>query len=417
MRKNPFLAVAAVCGSWLVPFSLSLGATPRDRYPDPDVDRADATPLLGSLSGLTDEQRTTFVAGREEFIEVETVEEGLGPMFNGKSCGECHAHPSVGGSSSELRVSVEVRIGMLRDGVFDPLREYGGPVLQQRSVLEDGATCAYPGEVVPPAATLVSRRATPPLFGAGLMEAIPTSQILARSDPQDRNGDGISGRPNLVLNPESGQMELARFGWKAHVPTLHLFAADAYLNEMGITNPTFPHENLPPGETSLLSCDPIPETGGALEDDGSGVDGFTDFMRLLAPLQQPRAVIAEARFGQRAFNQTGCANCHVPRMQTGGDSVAALRGQTVSLYSDLLLHDMGPDLADGIEMGVAGGSEWRTTPLWGVSQKLFLLHDGRARTLEEAIALHGGEAAAARARFLQLAPRERSALLSFLKAL
>jgi CxxC motif-containing protein (DUF1111 family) len=415
MQRNPFVVAAAVCGSWLVSFSLSLGAAPQGRDHGPGRERVEAAPVLGSLPGLTADQRTEFTEGQEEFVEVETPEEGLGPMFNGKSCGECHAHPVVGGSSPDLRASVVVRIGTTRNGVFDPLTGYGGPVLQQRSVQEEGISCAYGAEVVPLEATLVSRRATPPLFGAGLIEAIPTAQILARSDPQDRNGDGVSGRPNMVLNPETGQTEVGRFGWKAHVSSLHVFAGDAYLNEMGITSLTFPRENLPAG-VSALECDPMPEVNGQLEDDGSGVDGFTHFMRFLAP-PQPRASIAEARFGQRTFNQIGCASCHVPTMSTGNDAVEALRGQRVSLYSDLLLHEMGPDLADGIEMGTAGGSEWRTTPLWGVSQKLFLLHDGRARAPEEAVALHGGEAAGARARFLQLPQRQRASLLEFLGSL
>jgi CxxC motif-containing protein (DUF1111 family) len=249
-----------------------------------------------------------------------------------------------------------------------------------------------------------------------LIEAIPAEEILRHSDPEDRDRDGISGRPNLVGDPESGRTEIGRFGWKAHVSTLHLFAGDAYLNEMGITNPTFPHENLPQGQPIPPEWDAILETGTQLEDGGEDVDRFTDFMRFLAPLQ-PRAEIAEARFGQRAFNHMGCANCHVPMMRTGSHPVAALQGQAVLLYSDLLLHDMGPDLADGIQAGTASGSEWRTTPLWGVSQKQFLLHDGRARTFEAAIQLHGGEAAASRDRFMRLAPPEQATLLAFLRSL
>jgi CxxC motif-containing protein (DUF1111 family) len=170
----------------------------------------------------------------------------------------------------------------------------------------------------------------------------------------DPDRDGISGEPNVVRNPESGQTELGRFGWKAHISTLRLFAGDAYLNEMGIPNPTFPRGNVPARQEILSDCDPLPEADGQREDDGSGVDGFTDFMRFLSPLEN-RAVVAEARSGRQVFGQIGCAGCHVPAMRTGNDPVGALRGQTVALWSDLLLHDMGPDLADGIEMEAAGG--------------------------------------------------------------
>jgi CxxC motif-containing protein (DUF1111 family) len=418
MRRSTLVMVFLVWGICVTPLALGRGdglhhrpVQGGGRNPRPE-----AVSLGEPLPALTSEQRTAFTDGRKEFEAVETAEEGLGPVFNGKSCAECHAQPVIGGSSPNLEKSVVVRIGTLIDGVFDPLAQYGGSVLQRRSLREDDPTYPMAGEQVPPQATLVSHRITPPLFGAGLIEAIPDAQILSRSDPDDLNRDGISGRPNLVLNPETGQTEVGRFGWKAHVSTLHLFAGDAYLNEMGITNPTFPHENLPQGQPIPDGYDPKPETGTQVEDDGKGVDEFTDFMRFLAPLPR-RANTTAAQQGQVVFAQIGCESCHVSSMTTGSHTVAALQFKEVRLYSDLLLHDMGRDLADGMVMGSATGSEWRTTPLWGVSRRRFLLHDGRALTFTNAIILHGGEAQAARDRFVRLDRRDREALISFLGSL
>jgi CxxC motif-containing protein (DUF1111 family) len=266
------------------------------------------------------------------------------------------------------------------------------------------------------------------------LEAIPAETILQRADPDDRDRDGISGVANHAFNPESRREEIGRFGWKAHGPTLRLFAGDAYLNEMGITSPTFPEENRPQGQPIPYEWDARPEVDGHLEDDGEGVDNFVHFMQFLAPLSpvsvpsrdtsgpgrspffRGPTVLTVAQ-GAALFREIGCASCHVPALTTGDHAVAALRRQPVPLYSDLLLHDMGPALADGIEAGVASGSEWRTTPLWGLSRKRFLLHDGRARTIPDAIVLHGGEATAARNRFLRLSQRERSVLLAFLGTL
>jgi CxxC motif-containing protein (DUF1111 family) len=370
-------------------------------------------PQLGDpLPDLTEEQLADFEEGFEEFTEVETVGEGLGPVFNGRGCAECHAHPVVGGASPNLGVAREVRIGRLVNGAFDPLVNAGGMLLQQRSIAEDMFDCPVNGEVVPPEATLVSLRQTTPVFGAGLMEAIADGTILRHADPHDRNRDGISGVPNRVFNPESGQVEIGRFGWKAHVPTLHLFSGDAYLNEMGITNPTFPDENLPQGQPIPEGCDLVPE----LEDNGEGVDGFTSFMQFLAPA--PRGEITrEAIVGEELFEAIGCAKCHVPTMMTRRHPIQALRNKPVNLFSDLLLHDMGTELADGIEMGTANGNEWRTAPLWGLSRRRFFMHDGLSNTIADAIRRHGGEAQNVRRRFIRLSPANRQALLAFLESL
>jgi CxxC motif-containing protein (DUF1111 family) len=338
---------------------------------------------------------------------VETVEDGLGPVFNGKSCAECHAVPSVGGSEPNVGVARETRIGRLFNKVFDPLDgsvsvNRGGGLLQQRAINLPG--CHLKGEVVPPEATFVSLRISTPLFGAGLIEAILDATILANQS----NG----GRPNYVFNPDTGGTELGRFGWKAQVATLHQFAGDAYLNEMGITNPSFPHENLPQGEPIPSGCDTVADP----EDDGSGVTAFTNFMRFLAPAPR-RPVTVQVQLGEQVFSQIGCASCHVPTMTTGPNSVAALSNQRVNLFSDLLLHAMGAGLADGIEQGRAKGDEFRTAPLWGLSRRDRFMHDGGSNTIEKAILRHGGEAQNARDRFGGLSPADHDALLAFLDSL
>jgi CxxC motif-containing protein (DUF1111 family) len=256
---------------------------------------------------------------------------------------------------------------------------------------------------VPPEATFVSLRITTPLFGAGLMEAIPEASILENAS---RNG----GKPNRVFNPDTGQTELGRFGWKAQVATLHQFAGDAYLNEMGITNPSFPQENRPQGQPIPPGCDTVPDP----EDNGSGVKAFADFMRFLAPA--PRGpVTAQVQRGEQVFSQIGCASCHVPTMMTGNNPVAALSNKPVNLFSDLLLHDVGT--GDGIEQGEANGNEFRTAPLWGLSRRDRFMHDGRSNTIEKAILRHGREAQNAASGFGDLSPSDRDALLAFLGSL
>jgi CxxC motif-containing protein (DUF1111 family) len=366
---------------------------------------ADSEYLTNPLPGLVDPQLTDFRSGLAEFTEVETIEDGLGPVFNGKSCAECHAVPSVGGSEPNMGVARETRIGRLLNGRFDALDgsvsvNRGGGLLQQRGISLPG--CHLNGEVVPPEATIVSLRISTPLFGAGLMEAIPEKTILANQS----NG----GRPNRVFNPDTGRTELGRFGWKAQVATLHQFAGDAYLNEMGITNPSFPHENLPQGQPIPSGCDTV----GDPEDDGSGVTAFTNFMRFLAPAPR-RPVTVQVQQGEQVFSQIGCASCHVPTMTTGRNSVPALSNKPVNLFSDLLLHDIGT--GDGIEQGEATGSEFRTAPLWGLSRRDHFMHDGGSKTIEQAILRHGGTAQNTVSGFQGLSPSDHDALLAFLGSL
>jgi CxxC motif-containing protein (DUF1111 family) len=220
-----------------------------------------------------------------------------------------------------------------------------------------------------------------------------------------------AGRPAMVHDIARGRDAVGRFGWKAQVPTLHQFAGDAYLNEMGVTNPEFPNENCPNGDCALLACNPLP----TLNDDGSGVVPFADFMTLLAP--PPRARLsAQASAGKQVFSAIGCNRCHWATFRTGDAAVDSLSHTTFHPYSDFLLHDMG-SLEDGIETGDARGNEFRTAPLWGSSAVTRYLHDGRAATLPEAILAHDGQARRARDRFAKLSPGDQAALIAFVNAL
>jgi cysteine-rich repeat protein len=354
------------------------------------------------LSGATAGERTRFERGRREFLEIETAASGLGPVFNGTRCAECHIEPTVGGSSARA----VTRIGAPGSGGigFDPLVAHGGPVLQSRGLAT--GTCSVPGETIPPAATFVSERNTPALYGLGLLEAIPELDIRLMADTQrKRKRDTISGHIGMVDG------RLGRFGWKAQVATLEEFAADAYLDEIGITTPFHMTENAPQGRDVI--CDGTPEP----EDDGSDVAAFTDFMVLLAP-PPPARLDRDGRKGKRIFKKLKCSECHTDKYRTPDNfPVVALRNRKVLAYSDLLLHDMGSGLADGIVQGTSTGSEFRTAPLWGVRFSAPYLHDGRAANLHEAIAAHGGEAQPARDRFMALPEADRNALVAFLKSL
>src|SRR5947208_9259239 len=262
VRKTMFVFIAAT-GVFVLLFA-------QWRINSQLLSAADSENLTNPLPDLTDQEKDDFMAGLEDFLEVEIVEDGLGPVFNAKSCAECHAVPSVGGSEPNVGVARETRIGRL----FDPLDgsvsvNRGGGLLQQRAINLPG--CHLKGEAVPAEATFVSLRNSPPLFGAGLIEAIPEATIVANAS---LNG----GRPKRVFNPDTGTTELGRFGWKAQVATLHQFAGDAYLNELGITNPSFPHENNPRVQPIPPECDTVEDP----EDDGSGVTAYTHLMRFLA---------------------------------------------------------------------------------------------------------------------------------------
>jgi CxxC motif-containing protein (DUF1111 family) len=260
-----------------------------------------------------------------------------------------------------------------------------------------------------------SLRLARPLVGLGLLEAVPEAAILARADPGDCNADVISGRPNLARDPETGAVRLGRFGWKASKVSLRHQVADALLVDMGITTSLFPQGECPGGVCP-------PEAPELSEGD---LARLTTYMRALGIPPRRRLSDPRVQRGAAIFAAVGCISCHVPSIQTGGDHpLVELRNQTIYPYSDLLLHDMGPDLADDSEREFAAlPSEWRTPPLWSigltetVSGQTRLLHDGRARSFLEAILWHGGEAALVRERAAALPTEDREALLAFLASL
>ena len=364
----------------------------------------------GPLPGIAAREFERFRVGLEDFLEVEEPEDGLGPVFNGRSCAECHNIPAVGGSGSIL----EMRAGRRdADGNFDPLP--GGSLYQLFSIPPH--TCQ---EQIPPDANVVAPRKSIPLFGAGLVEAIPDEALAALADPDDRDGDGVSWRVHWVTDAATGATRAGRFGWKAQQATLLSFGAEAYREEMGITNELFPSENAPNGDAErLLRCLPV-RTVRSVEDVPDrltglrGIDNFEAFLRFLAP--PPRGEItALAQRGEHVFAEIGCVTCHVPALQTGASSNPAFDRRSVRLYSDLLLHEIGT--GDGITQGDAPGEEIRTPALWGLRVRRGLLHDGSAATPTEAILRHEQEAAEARRRFQALPVEEVAALLAFLDSL
>lgn len=361
------------------------------------------------LAGVTPEEFTLFRLGLDDFLEVETAEEGLGPAFNGASCAVCHNVPAIGGGSLVLETRAAFR---LSDGRFRALDESGETLVHLFSVPTHGCQPVVPAEV-----NVISRRAPIPLFGAGLVEAIPDQAILDLEDPFDTNGDGVSGRASLVEDVETGQARVGRFGWKAQHASLFVFGADAYRNEMGITNDLFPAE-LAVGVDAdrMRRCDPIPDPEDLREPATGrrGIDNFESFMKFLAPVARG-PIDQTVRDGEQVFSALGCAACHVPVLTTGPSSHPLFDRQQVALFSDLLLHDVGT--GDGIVQASADPQEIRTPALWGLRFRRPLLHDGSAATLEDAIGRHGHEAAAAALGFALLGDGDRARLLAFLRSL
>ena len=379
--------------------------------------------------------------------------DGLGPTFNAQACSSCHtldgrAQPPADNDDPErgllFRLSIPGVDPVTGGPVADPT--YGGQ-LQDRAILtvppegrflihyreipgayEDGApyTLLQPeysfaelafGPMHPE--LMVSPRIAPAVFGMGLLEAIPEATILAQADPDDSDGDGISGRANLVWDARQGATRLGRFGWKANVPTVEQQTAGAFHGDIGITSPLFTAENCPANQTD---CQSAPH-GGVPEIGAERLGNVVFYNQTLAVPAMRDVDDPQVRDGARLFLKSGCAACHTPRHVTGQHPVPAVSGQVIFPYTDLLLHDMGAGLADGRADFLATGQEWRTPPLWGiglienVNNHTRLLHDGRARSIAEAILWHDGEGQAAREAFRKLSRAEREALLRFLESL
>jgi CxxC motif-containing protein (DUF1111 family) len=396
-----------------------------------------------------------------------TSSDGLGPLFNARSCQSCHlkdgrGRPPAPGEeaiSMFLRVSIppqnaedrealeSLRLAVIPDPTYGTqLQNYSvqGIAAEGRMhiVHEEVATTLADGEVVrlqkptysardlqygpmhPQA--MLSARVAPPMIGMGLLEAIDEADILAWADPDDANGDGISGRPNRVWSVEQQRPVLGRFGWKAGEPSIAQQSAHAFAGDIGISSPLVAD---PWGDCTEREavCRAAPHGVGPskpFEVAPSMFEQVVFYSRNLAVPARRKVDDARVLEGKRLFYQAGCASCHRPKYVTRRDPALPEQShQLIWPYSDLLLHDMGEGLADGRPEGLASGREWRTPPLWGigltetVSGHTFFLHDGRARNLLEAILWHGGEAEAAKQRVVAMPKQEREALLAFLRSL
>ncbi|MCO5977318.1 di-heme oxidoredictase family protein [Ideonella oryzae] len=378
---------------------------------------------------------------------------GLGPTYNRPACTACHARNGGGAppdSPAEPMRSLLVRLSVPGQDTHggprpeprygDQLNEQGVPgvpgegeaVLRWAPVpvtLADGTpitlrrpSLAFEHLAFGPMApdVLTSLRVAPPMFGLGLLEAVPEADILALAEAQRRAGQGVAGQPNRVWDAVAGRMVLGRFGWKANQPSVRQQVAGALAGDMGITTPVFPMPNCPPAQTACAAwaADRHPE----LSD--SGLDAMTLYLQALGVPARREADVPKVRRGEALFAQAGCTACHQPVLHTGRfEALPALSGQAIQPYTDLLLHDLGPELADGRPDFQATGRQWRTSPLWGlglravVDERVGLLHDGRARDPLEAVLWHGGEAAPAREAVRALNAADRAALLAFLASL
>ncbi len=410
------------------------------------------------LPGLTAAELAYFTEGASRFRELDSVTgtepgatgNGLGPRFNLNSCAGCHAQPTVGGSSpsptSKQNALVNPQIAMATEyGATNTIPAFiqpNGPVRAVRFVRNhdgtpdggvhdlftvtgrsDAAGCSI---AQPDFDTAVAQQnavfRTPiPLFGDGLLEMIPESAILANlaANAQPKAQFGIAG----TVNRNPNDATITRFGWKAQNKSLLLFAGEAYNVEQGVTNDLFPNERdeTPGCVFNGIAEDHFTRTATSPTAALSDIVGFAEFMRYLAPpVPVPGPPNPSVGHGSQVFAQVGCALCHTPTLQTGLSQSTAMSNQTVHLFSDLALHNMGSGLADGIAQGLATGNDWRSAPLWGLGQKIFLLHDGRTTDLVDAIQQHaspGSEGNVSVQSFNALPPQAKQDLLNFLRSL
>ncbi len=481
--------VAAMLGA-LVLLALELLNPSRSAPPDP----AEALPggsttramggrktFLEPAGNLSLERQLEFYSGGSFFRQAwliapssTTLRDGLGPLFNARSCVGCHVRGSRGRPpltpqeplvSLALRLSipgVDPHLGVVPEPTYgDQLQILGialtkegglspgddvagdyGPVAEgfgevtykvRRGQYADGGAwelrvpsygirdLAY-GPLHPD--TLMSPRVAPALPGIGLLDAIPYETIAVAADPEDSDGDGVSGRINRVWDRTEQRTVPGRFGWKASQPNLLQQAAAAFRNDIGITNALYPSESCTAVQVSCRRARNGNGPGTPHEISGAVLAATTYFLRFLAVPKRRNPEAPEVLEGRRLFRQIGCAACHVPRHVTGVVAgMPELSNQVIWPYTDLLLHDMGDGLADGRREFDATGREWRTPPLWGLGWSKRItghetyLHDGRARSLSEAVLWHGGEARTAQQAFLNLSRGERQALVAFLESL
>ena len=403
IRLMPLIALVVVAGGCdsLLPSA-----------PEPEAVLAE--PILD----LTPAQLATHLAGDEEFARVFSPADGLGPLFVAASCESCHV-----GDGKGHPVTTLTRFGRYDGETFDPMLSHGGPQLQHRSIP------GYPAEVIPSEATGVTRLMPPAVTGLGFLEAVEDAALLALADPDDADGYGISGVPSWIdppdfFTPEPHQIAregryIGRFGKKAAALNLLHQTVGAYLQDMGITT-DFALDDTHNIQAGVFTGDNAPDP----EVSSDVLKNVVFYVRTLKAPPRRNENDADVQAGEALFAEIGCASCHVPTLTTGRTDVEALSQKIFHPYTDLLLHDMGPDLDDGYTEGTALTSEWRTAPLWGIglaedSQggQAFYLHDGRATTLRQAIDFHGGEAAISRSAFGQLSEEAQEQLIAFLESL
>lgn len=411
------------------------------------------------LPHLTADQETRFFVGNSFFNRnwvsapaSTTARDGLGPLFNARSCSACHLHDgrgrppvpgedmlsmlvrlSVPGQDSQRGVVPEPTYGDQFNGFAVPgVRPEGRALVTYEEIpgtYEDGEpfslrrpTYTFSDLHYGPmhTDTRLSPRVAPAMVGLGLLEAVPESALLAMADPHDADGDGISGRPNRVWDRARQETVVGRFGWKANQPTVAQQVAGAFLGDIGITSWLFPDENCTP---AAVACRQAPN-GGSPELPDTLLGHVVFYSRTLAVPARRNPRSPEVVRGRKLFDDAQCNACHTPTLRTGIVSgLPDLSDQVIHPYTNLLLHDMGDGLADNRPDFEASGSEWRTPPLWGiglvetVNRHTFFLHDGRARNLAEAILWHGGEAEESKERFRRMPRDDREALLKFLNSL
>ena len=359
------------------------------------------------LPDLTADQLEAFRSGQAAFNRPFSQAEGLGPLYNQDRCSSCHDLPTSGGHGAE---PVTKATRYTEQEGCSLLPEFGGDLFQQ-IVSDLGRAQGLTPEAIPSSATAATNIVPPPLYGLGLVDAVADEAIRAREDPEDTDEDGISGR---AMVDEEGRV--GRFGWKAQHATLAGFVEEAARLEMGLTTPVHPAEELAAGQSIPAAADPAADP----ELDEGFLVALQDYLTYLAPPVRrplPAEVAADdIAEGGRIFAFAGCDQCHVPTVTTANSDNPALDRRTFRIYSDLLLHDLGPDMSDTCAPH-AGPSEWRTAPLVGLGLRAVFLHDGRAQTLSNAIELHGGEAEQARDTFRRLNQQSRDQLLAFLRSL
>ncbi len=424
--------------------------------------------LLGTASftreaaNLSSEHEPAFFTGNSFFNEswVEAVSstsarDGLGPTFNARSCSGCHFKDGRGRPPGADRTGLGLllRISVPGDGPHGaPLGDaVYGDQLQDRSIpnVQPEATIAIEHDAIEgeyadgeryelqaprytlsdprfgelPEDLMISPRVAPVVVGMGLIEAIPEARLKALADPDDDDGDGISGRINRVYDVQADAMRPGRFGWKAEQPTVLQQSAGAFNGDMGITSRLFPDENCPDAQTDCAAAPHGGERDGDPDVSDERLDNVALYASTLGVPVRRGADDAVVLQGKQLFADAGCVDCHTPRHVTGDAELEELAQQTIWPYTDLLLHDMGEALSDHRPSFAAEGNEWRTPPLWGiglvetVNDHLLLMHDGRARGFAEAILWHGGEAEASADAFKAMSADERATLVRFLESL